>query len=627
MNMDQISPLVVTPHPLPGESVYGYLLRTVDLNGYASVSEILRYAGMTEQELRSAHIPLDKLAAIIGCTPDTLRPLSYYRTGSNRNKGFGVLGHDLYTTQVRTKDTKFCPDCVQESGRITVFWNLSYAVACPIHGRKPLTVCPGCGKTLSWNRPGLLMCSCDYDLSKAPVDSAYDSRVLALMDVVRRKLFRLSMDSELIHAHGLPVVSLDVMSLRTLLALIDRLGKAADTTSEPNGLVDVEYRRASVAAAALSGWPKGFYAFLAGIEESAPERVRMDYYGLRKQFELFYTAVFKSNMPKSEIEFMHEAFVQFGQSEWKKATVDKRLRRYTSDDAVTSIGLAEAAKKIGVTPGKMRRLVQAKIIRPTVIENGKTRRYVFDANLLLPKVALQGKSYSLRVAAKLVGIPPSVLQACRDLGIYTTEYIGSRVSAFHEYDVQYFKDSILRPAKKQSWSEQDGPTITLGEVLKRKLRSAARKASILQAIAHGQLTVFGGKREHLVDVVLSRDEVDRFLDERISEGRDALTAFEAARLLKCDPLVIPWLVEQGYLTRHGADSPPKVTAESVSAFGDRYVSCADAAKQAGCASSTLVNRLRQRGYSVIQAERGGSRSVQAFALRDDINTLREVEAA
>ncbi|MFN2312709.1 MAG: hypothetical protein ABR590_11740, partial [Spirochaetia bacterium] len=129
-----------------------------------------------------------------------------------------------------------------------------------------------------------------------------------------------------------------------------------------------------------------------------------DYYGLRKQFELFYTAVFKSNMPKSEIEFMHEAFVQFGQTEWQKATVDKRLRRCPGSDSGNLIGLSEAANKMGVTPGKARRLVQAKIIRPTVIENGKSCRYLFDASLPLPKVAPQGKSYTLRLAAELLGI-------------------------------------------------------------------------------------------------------------------------------------------------------------------------------------------------------------------------------
>ncbi|MFN2312708.1 MAG: hypothetical protein ABR590_11735, partial [Spirochaetia bacterium] len=205
--------------------------------------------------------------------------------------------------------------------------------------------------------------------------------------------------------------------------------------------------------------------------------------------------------------------------------------------------------------------------------------------------------------------------------------IGYRVTAFHEYDLQSFRGCILRSPKRLSSSVLDAPTITLGEVMKRKLRSAARKAAILQAIAHGHLTVLTDNPERLVDVVLSRDEIDRFLEERRSEGRDVLTTYDAARLLRCDPLVIPWLVEHGYLVRLGVDSPPKVTTDSVSAFCGRYVSCAGAAKEVGCSSSTLVNRLRQCGFSVIQAERGGSKSMQAFALRDDINSLREAEAA
>lgn len=65
-----IVPLVVTPAPMPTESMMGFILRTSEVNGYDSPNFILRHAGMTENEIRSARPPIYKLAQLYARHPN-----------------------------------------------------------------------------------------------------------------------------------------------------------------------------------------------------------------------------------------------------------------------------------------------------------------------------------------------------------------------------------------------------------------------------------------------------------------------------------------------------------------------------------------------------------------------------
>ena len=67
-----IQPLVITPSPFRGESLPGFILRTAERNGYESPMKLLHYAGMDDNEARSARPSLEKLAPLyISPLPDT----------------------------------------------------------------------------------------------------------------------------------------------------------------------------------------------------------------------------------------------------------------------------------------------------------------------------------------------------------------------------------------------------------------------------------------------------------------------------------------------------------------------------------------------------------------------------
>lgn len=60
-----IQPLVIAPSPFKGESLPGFILRTAELNGYDSPMKLLHYAGMDDNEARSARPSLEKTGTTI----------------------------------------------------------------------------------------------------------------------------------------------------------------------------------------------------------------------------------------------------------------------------------------------------------------------------------------------------------------------------------------------------------------------------------------------------------------------------------------------------------------------------------------------------------------------------------
>src|SRR5450830_740393 len=135
--MDQISldatcPLVSTPEPYHGESYMGFMLRTAEDNGYASVHAMMRYAGLTENEMRAARPPIAKLSSLFG------REVSEFESidtdaGVKSGRHMTLMKHHLPSIYLRSKHARICPDCVVEYGHVSAFWELKHAVACPAH--------------------------------------------------------------------------------------------------------------------------------------------------------------------------------------------------------------------------------------------------------------------------------------------------------------------------------------------------------------------------------------------------------------------------------------------------------------------------------------------------------------
>jgi len=69
--------LVRTPAPHNDESLLGYMLRVSEENGYQSPVDIARLAGMSAQHVKSRHLPVRKLAPIVGLDSQELKNINF----------------------------------------------------------------------------------------------------------------------------------------------------------------------------------------------------------------------------------------------------------------------------------------------------------------------------------------------------------------------------------------------------------------------------------------------------------------------------------------------------------------------------------------------------------------------
>ncbi|MDZ7660926.1 TniQ family protein [Thiohalophilus sp.] len=618
-----IKPLVVTPRPYYAESFNGFLLRTAESNSYGSYGPILEYAGVTEKELRSVQPPFHKLAKVYACEPEALHNLSYFRPEEfSDNKGMGLLGHELLKNHFQIRNPKFCPDCVSETGRVTVYWDLGYTVACPVHGRHPVTRCDKCKKPISWRRPGLLTCRCGADLLTNQVISESNQSLLAFMQVIRSKLFNLTLNTDPVRAANFPLDEFENMSLRTLLCLVDRIGKQGEKLASNDMAEDQkEYRHVKITSEVFSNWPHNFYDFLEKIGNYQDASSNNEHYGFIKQFEHVHNALFKTKLPAKEIEFIYREFFIFGDKRWKKATIDKRLREKNPGYESTLVGIDKASEIMGVQTATVRRLVELGVIKAVEVKKGNRKRLLFDVGQDLPKRIDKGVSYSARQASKVLKLPVSVLQELRKRSVFKMRYFGDKIQSFHEYDVIAFKRQLEALCDAEYISDEVVDTITLDDAMKRKYGSEKYKADIVELFLSGKIRTLGSKDKNIENIEIDTRELNAILKDVKEKGTDSLLVVDAARKIGCDPTVVPWLVRNDYLKANPAFQHLRIESDSIDHFKSTYLFCNELGKEKRTSSKKIIQFCERHGIEMFRAMRTSSSSSQPFISLSDLKSI------
>jgi len=268
---DNVQPLVVTPQPMDFESYKGYILRVAEANGYRSIHGMLRHAGMTENEIRSATPDPEKLKRLVG---SNLQEFGFLSEKTKHSRYQVLSGHRIPSLYLRSKHTRVCPCCIAEAGYISSFTELKYSVVCPVHKVETIDQCPSCGKGLDVFRPGLAKCQCGYDFKHVKGNEATNHAVIGLMHILKAKLENQVLDDSLLEPLGFPVEAIAKLSLNTVLSLLYRLeGRSVDT--QPNSDVMATI---TLAASIFTNWPRGFHQYL---EETQGPQADMASTGLR----------------------------------------------------------------------------------------------------------------------------------------------------------------------------------------------------------------------------------------------------------------------------------------------------------------------------------------------------------
>ncbi len=588
--------LVRTPHHRPTESLFGYLLRVSEANGYDTPWHVLLYAGFSQGEMKTAGFPTEKLAKILGQTANALSDIAYAGPDANGDVEFKILGHSLGKglryDPLRLKKPSLCPYCVEEYGYIDAFWDLSLAVACPRHQCTLVTHCQACGSPLTWYRPGLLTCKCGASFHDAPTQPIAPA-LADLMALLWAKVHGASISAEDTLTQP-PVAELFSMQLHSLLRKLPDLGRMAVGTEK--GAVTDRYVLMERAAGVLAAWPAGFRQLLGHIGTACNTNSGM--VGFRKHFEQFYSRFFRSRTCGSDFIWLRDEFVRFGIEEYGDSIIDYKLLR-GEQVARRFVPKAELARSLGISPvtlGKWERngLVDMKRVRT----RGQTR-YIADITKFtdVPLALSGGTTLKLREAAAYLAVPVSVLQRVKALGHIPGGLLAKAKNGFRLAGLTAFQQKLLALSPLlEGDAEQSGDLVNLARVLREsRFHSRDGKADFLLAYLAGAIKAVGRTGDTLKDIQFRRSDVIAFVGgSRAKAAGNSVSVREGAALLGCDVRGVPGLITLGYLLSVPGREGLRVLRESVDRFAEQYVAFSTLSKELETSSKRL-HRLAKAG--------------------------------
>jgi hypothetical protein len=275
------------------ESIWGWALRTAEMNGHPNPNMILKYAGIVRGSHLSRREVLRRLGGLVDASSDQFDPIvPRMSKGGSPHTAFFCLS--LPSWMVESRRPKVCPRCLKERAFLPREWELSIWTTCPTHGCFLIRNCPKCQSPISRFRRAIDNCRrCGYRFSRAEGTCASKSEV-ELVSFVAEKLCLLKTQEPSpyfeVFGHLPPddvirmIAAVGIAAGRQLLEL------------KPHQWVPVS-AITSFAAGLLSNWPRGFHALLEKSEN--PSRKALEHRFGELYSRLARPLPYPSTMPKS----------------------------------------------------------------------------------------------------------------------------------------------------------------------------------------------------------------------------------------------------------------------------------------------------------------------------------------
>ena len=202
-----------------GECGQGYAMRMALGNGLVGLAWVKQALGKTHSAVLDAgDAPF--LAQWFGASVQLLEFALERMTKGRREQGFRYAGQALGRQYFLTRSfPRVCPDCLRELGHCRIAWDMALTVACVRHRRVLMDRCPSCRRALSWNRPGLDVCSCGFAFEMEDVPLPPTASELFLARVIDQRMDDFA-SPECVHdAAGLA----DVEAAQSLSALLHNM--------------------------------------------------------------------------------------------------------------------------------------------------------------------------------------------------------------------------------------------------------------------------------------------------------------------------------------------------------------------------------------------------------------------
>ncbi|HWS39957.1 MAG TPA: TniQ family protein [Arenimonas sp.] len=580
--------LVVTPRPVPSESMMGYLLRLTERNGYPSTTYLLPLFGSQQYQSSVGRLDAELLASItcidradidrLTLRPDS-RPRAYIR----------IYGKDLPCYEVHLSRPKICAICLLEGRPCEAYWDLAQAVVCPIHRVKLAAHCFSCGKPLTWFRAKLRLCKCGADLTAADVSPA-NPELCELMALMRYQVYQ---DSEI--APFPPAMShLSHLNLRRICKLywvISGVFQRRDFRTAPKSRSHYHQHLERVSLV-LSNWPFGFRDFLTNFYTEIIENAK-ELPHFRSLFSWLLVRLIKNDEEDgSAYSFLERELYTFGAKYW---TRDAMARDGGSHELMPKQmrwgSLTEALEVSGMHWATLRKRISKGDVKVRRIRNKSDRKMIVDLDSIRIQNFTKFPVLSIRDAAPIIGVSIDTLRELRKSSVFEDNCRSKYPKSFTREDVDAFANK-LRQIGRAKRAVLDTDVSTLKAFFLTWSASPEEKAGLIALLLADSSLVVGKKPGDRVDdfQILNKTAESYFRDLRVANPK-CQTKYVASIRLGCTISVMQALVKSGYIKTYIQKGREVLCSASVSEFDDTYVSMSRMTRHLGVGYKFAYARL------------------------------------
>lgn len=500
--------LVVRPPPTETESLMGYVLRLTEVNGYPTSTYILGEMRTRKYQGSIERFDADALMRIAGITASQAQRLSMRCSERDNRATIGLCGQPVATYATSINHPKVCPLCLARFGRCEAFWELSLAVACPLHKIALVDICQGCGLRLHWRRSKIWQCSCGADLRKQVPTRIFPRETVDLLATLRGLLYQ--DESTATHSGFDLVYGLGFKrAIRLLGSLCKQLGQNQPSSGKTRAL-RAYVGNVDEVANMLYAWPQNFRVFLA------------DHYG--RAADLPITPTFRTLFGKLILigdqaggdfaRAITEEIQTFAAAYWPKSAIARPGKPLLIDDNIFRWGrMADLMEISGMHRATVRRHLKDKKVRTKYVvtsRGGRTRFYGLDWARDI--ASMRSPSVRGRVAAKQLGMTVRVLQCLREMNVYTSKSCGyGQRSYYNAADLADLENRLLGVATRAR--SLTNRRIKLGDVLRSSRHSPGRKAAFVASIINREIRVWTSGERSVSDLMVSHHIATKFFSD------------------------------------------------------------------------------------------------------------------
>lgn len=574
--------LVYCPNPMQDENLIGYLRRLALNNGHAGWRDMIRALDFkptrtilendSSAMLLALGVPMDEVQS--WCTSATSK-----------------VGWKLYK---RARIDPVCVHCLQESEHLRRAWSHCLVTACPHHKCQLIDRCPDCGEMLEHTRTGIAICDCGYDLRYAetvqatPMQCWSSARITGDMQPIRM-VDEIGTADDYHH--------LDDLLFQLGIRFDPRIKLKRGSAKRPKHIEDAiallnpvleifEDLHPRLSAHIAARFKAGNQNAFNLIGRLGPWYSGMDMVCRKTRafpviWEVFSDAVFDN----------FDGFIR-GQA-GLTPSADKQ-RQF--------LGVAEAAKLIGVSKPALQEAIERKQIRVrTGCQGINYAVHMISREQCEAARQLRAGSLTLSEACTFLGVSKSILQHLVNADIATPDqqwdHTIFKVGPFSKEQLTGIREKLNSSIQARAACR----TFRLDQIDARRTVDLKALVRIYRAIFAGELNPIGrSDNEGLAGFLFPADEVKQYLGTAALDSGLTLSQLALATGWKYQS-VAGWasqnLLASESVVLQGRRSRV-VTVEGLASFRREWIPVAEIAAAMGSKGSAVTKHLESKGVSI-----------------------------